>query len=67
MTRNLRVSGMSCGGCEASVADALREVSGVESAKADHETGNVTVEGDTDDEELRSAVEEAGYTIEGEA
>jgi copper chaperone len=55
---------MSCEGCEASVVDALRDVNGVEGAEADHEAGNVTVEGEADDEELRSAVEEAGYTLE---
>lgn len=68
MARNLHVSGMNCEGCEASVANALRDVAGVESAEADHEnheTGSVTVEGEADDDELRSAVEEAGYTLEG--
>ena len=67
MTRNLHVSGMHCEGCESSVTEALRDVNGVESAEADHETGTVTVEGDADDTELRSAVEEAGYTLEGES
>lgn len=65
MARNLHVSDMSCEGCEASVANALRDVAGVESAEADHETGSVTVEGEADDDELRSAVEEASYTLEG--
>lgn len=65
MARNLSVGGMSCEGCEASVADSLRDVDGVESAEADHETGSVTVEGDADDEEIRTAVEEAGYMLEG--
>lgn len=65
MAQNLYVSGMNCEGCEASVANALRDVASVESAEADHETGSVTVDGEADDEELRSAVEEAGYTLEG--
>lgn len=65
MRRDLRVEGMSCEGCEASVVDALHEVSGVERAEADHETGRVTVEGEaeTEDDELRAAVEEAGYSV----
>jgi copper chaperone len=64
MGRDLRVDGMSCGGCEASVVDALRDVDGVESAEADHETGRVSVEGEADEEALRAAVEEAGYALE---
>lgn len=64
MSRNLRVSDMHCEGCETSVVDALRDVDGVEDASADHETGEVAVDGDADDDELRRAVEEAGYTPE---
>lgn len=65
VTRNLHVSGMNCGGCETAVADALRDVDGVERAEADHETGRVTIEGEADGDDLRAAVEEAGYTLEG--
>lgn len=64
VTRNLYVDGMSCGGCETAVTDALRDVDGVERAEADHETGRVTIEGGADDADLRTAVEEAGYTLE---
>lgn len=64
MSRTLRVNGMSCEGCEASVVEALRDVGGVENAAANHETGSVTVDGDADDADLRLAVEEAGYTVE---
>lgn len=56
---------MNCGGCETAVADALRDVDGVERAEADHETGRVTIEGEADGDDLRAAVEEAGYTLEG--
>lgn len=64
MTRDLRVSGMNCEGCEQTVVDALEELEGVEGASADHEADTVTVEGDADDEELRAAVEGAGYEVE---
>lgn len=64
VTRNLHVGGMSCGGCETAVVDALRDVDGVERAEADHETGRVTIEGEADDADVRAAVEEAGYTLE---
>jgi copper chaperone CopZ len=53
---------MSCGGCEETVEDALREVSGVESATADRETDSATVEGDADPDALVAAVENAGYS-----
>lgn len=64
VTRDLRVSGMSCEGCERTVVDAIEELETVEGASADHEVDTVTVEGDTDDEELRAAVEGAGYEVE---
>lgn len=63
MTRTLNVDGMSCGGCERNVVDALKELEEVEGASADHEAGTVTVEGTADDEELRAAVEGAGYEV----
>jgi len=61
MTRKLTVSGMSCGGCEQSVEEALEGVAGVESASADREAETATVEGDADTDDLVAAVEDAGY------
>ncbi|WP_115863126.1 heavy-metal-associated domain-containing protein [Halorussus litoreus] len=62
MARTITVEGMSCGGCEENVENALRDLPGVSDAEADNETGNVTVEGDATDEEISTAVEDAGYT-----
>ncbi|QLG27543.1 heavy-metal-associated domain-containing protein [Halorarum halophilum] len=56
MTTNLRVTGMTCSGCEENVENALREVEGVEDASADEETDTVTVEGDADPLDLIAAV-----------
>ncbi|MFC6732853.1 MULTISPECIES: heavy-metal-associated domain-containing protein [unclassified Haladaptatus] len=61
MTTKLTVSGMSCGGCEATVEEALKGVAGVTNATADRETDTATIEGDADVETLVSAVENAGY------
>lgn len=61
MTTELTVTGMSCGGCEQSVEDALESVSGVTDATADRETETATVDGDADADELVRAVEDAGY------
>ncbi|WP_135852321.1 heavy-metal-associated domain-containing protein [Halorussus salinus] len=62
MARQITVEGMSCGGCEENVENALRDVPGVEDATADNESDSVTVEGDASDEDLAAAVEDAGYT-----
>ena len=61
MTTTLTVTGMSCGHCEQTVEDALREVSGVTEASADNETDSVTVTGEADVDSLVAAVEDAGY------
>lgn len=64
MSTTLTVSGMACDGCEETVIEALEDVSGVESASADHEAGTATVEGDAEVDTLVAAVEDAGYEAE---
>lgn len=61
----LHVSGMSCGGCEETVEDALEGIDGVERATAEHETDTVLVERATDvpAESLADVVDEAGYVL----
>ena len=61
MARTITVEGMSCGGCESTVEDALEGVAGVESATADRERDAADVEGDADADALVAAVEDAGY------
>lgn len=61
MSQELTVRGMSCGGCESTVEDALEGVDGVADATADRETDTATVEGDADADALVAAVEDAGY------
>jgi len=65
-TTVLRVPDMTCGHCELSVQEALDELDGVESAKADHAAGEVEVaydEGKVSTEQFREAIEEVGYTL----
>lgn len=57
----ITVEGMSCGGCERAVENALGDVAGVSNANADHEADSATVEGDADVDDLVAAVERAGY------
>ncbi|ELY85248.1 heavy-metal-associated domain-containing protein [Natrinema altunense] len=61
MSRTITVEGMSCDHCEQTVEDALEGVDGVESADADREGEQATVEGDADPQALVGAVDEAGY------
>lgn len=61
MSETLTVRGMSCGGCESTVEDALRGADGVTDASADRETDTVTVDGDTAVDDLVAAVADARY------
>jgi len=65
--RTLTVTGMSCGGCEATVENSLLALADVNRAEADHETDTVTVvAGETaSDDDLATAVRDAGYEVEG--
>ncbi|MDE6025373.1 MAG: heavy metal translocating P-type ATPase [Lachnospiraceae bacterium] len=67
MTKTIRIEGMMCGHCEASVKKALEEIGGVESADVSHEKGTavVTLSSDVADDVLKKAVEEKDYTVTG--
>ena len=67
MTKTLKVEGMMCGHCEATVEAAVEAVPGVESAAADHNAGTVTVtfNGDVDLEQIKKAIEDKDYTVTG--
>ncbi|MFJ9518690.1 heavy-metal-associated domain-containing protein [Kitasatospora sp. NPDC101801] len=61
------VSGMSCGHCEKSVSAEVAGLPGVTEVAADAKAGTVTVSSQTplNDEQLRAAVDEAGYELVG--
>lgn len=61
MPQTISVKGMTCGHCKQTVEEALEEVEGVSSAKADRESETATVEGDADTDVLVEAVTDAGY------
>lgn len=46
MKKTFTVTGMKCEHCEARVENALKELNGVNSAKANHNANNVTVDYD---------------------
>ena len=64
MATTLSVSGMSCGGCESTVEDAVSALDGCTGVDADHEADTVTVEGDVSADALRSAIESSGYELD---
>ena len=61
MAKQITVEGMSCGGCEENVENALRDLPGVTDAEADEASDSVTIEGDASDEDIATAVKDAGY------
>ncbi|RSM39148.1 copper chaperone [Amycolatopsis balhimycina DSM 5908] len=63
------VSGMSCGHCAQSVAEEITALPGVTEVDVDVPAGRVTVRADTAlaEDDVRAAVEEAGFTYEGAA
>ena len=64
--KTFNVPDMSCGHCKAAVEDGLNKLSGVEYSDADVGKGTVIVrydEGTVTTEDLKGAIEEAGYTV----
>ena len=61
-----KVPDMSCGHCKAAVEGELNKLLGVENSNADLENGTVVVRFDesrVSTEQLKGAIEEAGYTV----
>jgi copper chaperone CopZ len=66
-TVTLRVTGMTCGGCENAVKRTLMKLPGVETVSASHAAQSVRVEYTNDLATLgaiRSAIEALGYHVE---
>jgi copper chaperone len=64
-TGNYTVAGMTCGHCVASVTEEVGALPGVSNVDVDLATGrvNVTSAAPLDEEQVRVAVEEAGYQL----
>jgi copper chaperone len=63
---NLNVSGITCGGCEKSIRNALMANDGVKEATANHKTGVVAIEydeGKIQQGQLKQAIENAGFDV----
>ena len=65
MTQTMKIEGMMCGHCEATVKKALEAIDGVNSAEVSHEAGTAVVElsGEVQDGVLQKAVEDKDYKV----
>jgi uncharacterized protein len=59
----IKIKGMSCKNCSRKVTEAIRKVHGVESVEVDVEKGEAVVGGTASPEEVKNAVEGAGYEV----
>lgn len=64
MSKTYRVDGMTCGGCAKSVESAVKAAAPGASVSVDLAAKAVTVDG-ASEEQVRQAVDEAGFTFGG--
>ena len=67
MTKTLEIQGMMCGHCEKMVKRCLEKFPQISEAVVSHEAGTavVTMSGDVPEDEIRQAIEKAGYEYVG--
>ncbi len=67
MKKLVSIEGMSCGHCVRHVEEALKELAGVVSVVVDLKEKNAVVEMNQElsDEQIKGAIEEAGYDVVG--
>ncbi len=67
MTKTMKIEGMMCGHCEATVKKTLEAIAGVEAAEVSHEAGTavVTLNAEVADDVLKKAVEDKDYKVTG--
>lgn len=65
MTKTIKIEGMMCSHCEATVKNALEALSAVDEAVVSHEKGTavVTLNSEIPDSALKKAVEDKGYKV----
>lgn len=65
MEKKILIEGMSCGHCVNHVKEALSELNGVKSVSVDLAGKTAVIEADTDikDEDIKFAIEDAGYEV----
>lgn len=65
MTKTMKIEGMMCGHCEATVKKTLEALPGVAAAVVSHTAGTavLTLDADVDNAVLKKAVEDKDYTV----
>ncbi len=65
MTKTIFIEGMTCNNCVHHVEAALKEIAGVKSVKADLAEKKAVIEmsQDVDDQDIKNAIDEAGYQV----
>ena len=66
MTKTMKIKGMMCGHCEATVKKALEALNEVEEAQVSHEAGTavVSLSAEVDNDTLKKTVEDKDYEVE---
>ncbi|MGH3444998.1 MAG: heavy-metal-associated domain-containing protein [Nocardioidaceae bacterium] len=67
-TADYTVRGMTCDHCVASVSEEVGEIPGVSEVRVDLDTGRLSVTSDAalEPDDVRAAVQEAGYELDGD-
>ena len=65
MEKTMKIEGMMCPHCEATVKKTLEAIDGVESAEVSHEKGTavVTLTAEVSNDVLKKTVEDQGYNV----
>ena len=65
MTKTVKIEGMMCGHCEATVKKALEGMQGVESAEVSHEKGTavIALSADVADEDIKAVIADKDFTV----
>ena len=65
MKKNFKVEGMMCTGCENRIQNAVKNMNGIKSVKADHTTGTVKIEAEDGIEEskIKEKIENIGFDV----
>lgn len=58
-----RIEGMSCGHCVHSVRGEVERIDGVDAIEIDLGSGLLTVTGNVDPDDVRRAIDDAGYKV----
>ena len=62
----IKITGMSCSGCENRVQNALKNIEGIEEVEADHTTGivKITAKNDIPENAIQAKLADLGFEIE---